>query len=86
MEKRLKETALIDYKHMIRKSWAYARLTQKEKENWENMLESIQTRNALKGSWQNRWDILQALYTSYLSALDYKPIGWREEQKDIPLF
>jgi len=84
--KKDKEKALIEFKEMIKKSWTYARFTTKEKENWNKALEDIRLQKALKGSWQQRWNILQVAYESFLNALDYKPIGWREEQKDIPIF
>ena len=84
--KKDKELALQEFKEMIEKSWTYARFTTKEKENWNKALEDIRVKKALKGNWQHRWETLQAIYETYLKALDYKPIGWREEQKDIPLF
>lgn len=79
---RNKDTVLIDFKDMIFKSWTYARLTQKEKEQLDKTFNDVPTKEALKGSYIQRWHILQAIYTSYLNALGYDPINWenRKEQ------
>lgn len=74
-----KEQALDNFVDMIEKSWTYNRLTKEEKERLRDVFYNIQTRECLKGTYIQRWEILQAIYHSYLMALDYKPIGWREE-------
>ena len=40
--------------------------------------------NSLKGTYRQRWAILQAVYYSFLMGLDYNPIGWRENLEEIP--
>ena len=72
-----KEQALENFVEMIKNSWTYARLTDSETKRLLEMLNDIRIKQALKGTYNHRWEILQAIYCSYLSALDYKPIGWR---------
>lgn len=84
MEK-VKENVLQDFINMIEKSWTYDRLTEKEKENLQAVFESVQITNALKGTYKQRWEILQVAYTSFLYALNYTATGWRE-QEETPLF
>lgn len=71
-----KEHAMKDFKNMIQKSWTYERFTQREQENFNNML--IEIENRLIGTYKQRWEQLNNIYTAFLSALDYKPFGWRE--------
>ena len=73
-----KEDCLENFKEMIQNSWTYARLTEDEKTRWENLLNRGPETQCLKGNYLQRWRILQAIYDSFLMALDYKPIGWRE--------
>ena len=82
-EQRLEKVTDIFY-DSIKKSWTYARITEEEKIRLENVLYSTQTKECVKGIYIQRWRILQAIYNSFLMALDYKPIGWREEEQ--PLF
>lgn len=81
MEK-IKENVLNDYKQMIYKSWTYAKLTKNERQQLEQTFESVTTRNALKGTYTQRWEILQAIYSSFLYALYYTP-DWREDKENV---
>lgn len=81
-----KENVKEKFFEMIKNSWTYQKLTFKERENYIDLLYSAQVENCLKGTYKQRWNILQAIYHAFLMGLDYKPIGWREELDDIPLF
>lgn len=74
-----------DFIKMIENSWTYNKLTKKEKENIMDILYSGITEKALKGTYEQRWKILQLIYYSFLIALDYQAINWREN-KDVPSF
>lgn len=76
-----KENALEDFKNMIEHSWTYAKFTEEEKLNWERTLNCGIVQIALKGTYKHRWEILQAIYDSFLYALNYSPLNWREEKK-----
>lgn len=72
----IKEHAIKDFKSMIQKSWTYERFTQREQENFNSMI--IEIENRLIGTYKQRWDQLNNIYTAFLSALDYKGMEWRE--------
>jgi hypothetical protein len=75
-----KELAIHNFKVMIEQSWTYEKMTREEKDNWERVLNSIQTLDSVKGSYNNRWKVLQAIYNSYLLGLGYNGFAWREEE------
>lgn len=75
-----KEKALYDFKVMIEQSWTYEKMTREEKDNWERVLNDIRTITCLKGNYDTRWNILQALYMSYLIGIGYDSFNWREEK------
>lgn len=77
MENLNKTEAAKDYIEAIKRSWTYARLTDEER---ARLFKAIQNccDTCLKGSYQQRREQLQSIYYAFLLALDYKPIGWRE--------
>ena len=76
-----KENALKDYLEMIKKSWTWARLTEKETKKFEELL-SLE-RFKLSGSYKQRWSILQNYYAMFLEGCGYKPTGWREPPQQV---
>ena len=80
-----KENVKENFIKMIQDSWTYDRLTSKEKENFTEMIYSKQIDDTLKGTYKQRWQILGAIYHSFLMALNYNPTNWREKEK-VPLF
>jgi hypothetical protein len=78
-----KEQAIIDFKEMIFQAWPLVRFTDKERENFNNMLYWMEKADRLTGNYNQRWEQLQSVYQSFLYALDYKAIGWREPTKPI---
>lgn len=75
-----KENVKENFMEMIKESWTYAKLTETEKKHIQETIYSAITESALKGTYKQRYEILQAIYSSFLSALDYQPIGWRENE------
>lgn len=78
---------LAQYRSMIIESWTFQKLTEEEKDRLLNKVltpDNVQLREALKGRRGHCWDILQNIYHSYLIALDYKPINWREKEEEAP--
>lgn len=73
-----KEKTFNDWYDMIKKSWTYEKFTEEEKEHLNNILTSIQVKNILKGTSKQRWNILQAIYYSYLIGLGYNSPTWRQ--------
>ncbi len=74
-----KEQAIVDFKEMIFHAAPLLKFTERERENLNNMLDWMEHSNRLFGSYNQRWEQLQSVYQSFLYALDYKPLGWREE-------
>lgn len=79
-----KEDALKHFIDVIKQSWTFEKLTKEEQEKILNVLNSNRTFEALKGGYFQRLEILHAIYHSFLIALNYEPIGWREDEKILP--
>lgn len=77
-----KELALYNFKVMIEKSWTYGKMTKEERDNWERVLNDIRTITCLKGNYDTRWNILQAIYMSYLIGIGYNNFNWRESESE----
>ena len=73
-----KEQAIADFNEMIRRAWPVERFTEQERENLNKMLCWMEQGNRLSGNYNQRWEQLQSVYQSFLFALDYKAVGWRE--------
>ena len=84
--KKEKQNAYNDYMEMIKKSWTFDKLTETEKEKLRDVLFSVRAENAIKGNYNQRICILEAIYFSFLKALGYEPIGWRENGENYPKF
>lgn len=74
-----KENVLKDFKSMIINSWTYKRMTADEQIRLFEELDSARLKNALKGNYIARWNILQAIYGVYLAGLGYNNFNWRDE-------
>ena len=61
--------------NIITTSWNQEKLTEEEKQRFINM----QVFDRIKGNDKTRIEWLNTIYQAYLTALMYKPIGWREE-------
>lgn len=70
------------FQNVIKKSWSWEKLTAEERQRFIDM----SVFDKIKGNDQTRIEWLITIYQAFLSALDYKPIGWREEGEDIPQF
>lgn len=49
-----------------------------EKERLRDLIYSDRVIEIQKGTYKQRWCVLQAIYYAYLLGLGYEPIGWRE--------
>lgn len=72
------------FQNVIKKSWTWNRLTEEEQKRFIDM----DVFDKIKGNNKTRVEWLNTVYHSFLSALGYKPIGWRktEEEKEMPNF
>ena len=63
------------FQNVIKKSWTWQKLTQEEQQRFIDM----DVFDKIKGTDKQRVEWLNTIYTAFLSALGYKPIGWRED-------
>ena len=63
------------FQNVIKKSWTWQKLTEEEQKRFVDM----NVFDRIKGNDKTRVEWLNTIYQSFLSALGYKPIGWREE-------
>lgn len=71
-----KQTNIVsDYiERVIKKSWTWEKLTDDEKKRFLAM----KVFDRIKGNDAARIEWLNSIYSTFLDALEYKPIGWRE--------
>ena len=87
MEGRNKENAHSEFFKMISKSWTYGKLTEAEKNNLIRLFTKINSATELKhnncyrlrGTWAQRWEQLNVIYSSFLAGCGYNGGLWREE-------
>ena len=72
-----KHTTVVEnyFQNIIKKSWTWQKLTEEEQKRFIDM----NVFDRIKGNDKTRVEWLNTIYQSFLSALGYKPIGWREE-------
>jgi len=70
----IKENAADRYfQTVIKKSWTWERLTDAEKQRFNDL-----DFGYIKGTARQRVEILSHMYTAYLQGIGYSPTGWRE--------
>ena len=83
MEKiKIKENVINEFDVMIKQSWTYNKMTEKEKERWNNVLNDKQIKDSLKGKYEQRWISLNAIYHSFLIGIGFTGWDWRSDEKD----
>ena len=72
-----KHTMVVEnyFQNVIKKSWTWERLTEEEQKRFIDM----NVFDEIKGNDDTRRKWMCTIYQSYIVALGYKPIGWREE-------
>ena len=75
-----KENAIKDYLAMIEQSWTWSKLTEEEKEYFENFLASHpMVEHGVRGNYSQRWTILDAIYHAFLLGCGYRNrVDWRD--------
>ena len=81
-----KNLAKQDYLEMISKSWTWARLTEKEREQFKGLLEHPCSAAVIKGNYEQRYEACEALYHTFLEGLGYDPLEWRDAQPTVSTF
>ena len=73
-----KENAQADWTDMIVKSWTWAKLTNDERNKFGDELNKEATKRIISGTYKQRWEILNALYSMFLKGCGYNGGNWRE--------
>ena len=80
---RNKESAFDEFIIMIEKSWTWARLTDSERESCRDAFNFAKSQKILKGNFNQRWSILQAIYNAFLNGVGYPSVsGWYDWRKE----
>lgn len=79
MKGKNKENATLDFIGMIKESWTWARLTEKEKKSFEDSVIWSINQNVIVGTYEQRYRTLNALYHIFLQGVGYTGWKWREE-------
>ena len=72
-----KNNVIDDYNKMIMFSWTYEKMTNDEKNRWNDILNHTRISKCLRGNYDSRWDILNAIYHAYLIGIGYTDFKWR---------
>ena len=82
---RTKENTLSIFMHMIYNSWTYERMTADEQERLEKAVDWADSQGMIKGSFDKRWKVLQAIYNAFLQGIGFSGHLWREPNpEEIP--
>lgn len=63
------------FQNVIKKSWTWQKLTEEEQKRFIDM----NVFDRIKGNDDTRVEWLNTIYQAFITALGYKPIGWREK-------
>lgn len=64
-----KAKAIPEWMDMTFRSWTYNALTDEQRAAWEQMIKKQWFRDAVKGTYEQRWDTLQAIYMAFLRGI-----------------
>lgn len=72
-----KEEALADWLEMIKQSWTWKAMTEEERETCENAIDWFARQKMLKGTYKERWQLLNGAYHMFIEGLGDIESGWR---------
>lgn len=77
-----KSNVLYDFNKMIENSWTYGKMTKEEKDTYNHIFNiNSQAMESVKGTYEQRWKILQTFYSIFLAGIGYTGWNWREKEK-----
>ena len=87
-EKNASQVVVNYFQDAIKKSWTWNKLTEEEQQRFVDMVIEDNIFDRIKGKDKTRIEWFNTIYHSFLFALGYKSIGWREieEEKEMPKF
>lgn len=70
---------ITEFMNMIKCSWTWERMTKEEKQKFfDDVILHKPTMNVIKGTFKQRWELLNQLYHTYLIGIGYNGFEWRE--------
>lgn len=73
-----KNTSVMDFMQMTYNSWTYNKMSTDEKNRLADVVAWCTNQGIVKGTWKQRWDIMQAVYWSFLQGIGYDGPCWRD--------
>lgn len=73
-----KENAMTHALVVARNSWTFERMTEEEKTRCILAMTDTRTKDAAKGSFQQRYAVYMAVYGAFLDGIGYNGPFWRE--------
>ena len=73
-----KENAQTDWTDMIVKSWTWEKLTREERKKFGDELNKETTKKIISGTYEQRWETLNTLYSMFLEGCGYNGGNWRD--------
>ena len=73
-----KENAQADWTDMIVKSWTWEKLTNDERNKFGDELNKETTKKIISGTYEQRWETLNTLYSMFLEGCGYNGGNWRD--------
>ena len=73
-----KENAQADWTDMIVKSWTWEKLTREERKKFGDELNKETTKKIISGTYEQRWETLNTLYSMFLEGCGYSGGNWRD--------
>lgn len=73
-----KENVQADWTDMIVKSWTWTKLTNDERNKFGDELNKETTKKVISGTYKQRWEILNVLYSMFLEGCGYNGGSWRD--------
>lgn len=69
MGKLNKAQSLEDWENMTALSWSYNALTDEQRAAWEKLKKTQWFRDAVRGTYKQRWDAVNAIYMAFLEGV-----------------
>ena len=73
-----KENAQTDWTDMIVKSWTWEKLTREERKKFGDELNKETTKKIISGTYEQRLETLNTLYSMFLEGCGYNGGNWRD--------
>lgn len=77
-----KELILLDFVKNLENAWTYTKLTNTEKNKFIDLIETGIFSENIKGTYNQKWNILDNMYNAYIIGLGYDGYNWRSNNEE----